>query len=75
MWVDKLAYENIACSSLIKRTSNFLMDFPIFTFDIHEVVLSLAIFTRLYSTSIKMLKGTIGGDTGFNKPLVLPLPD
>jgi len=55
-----IAYENIACSSLIKSTLNFLMDFPRLAFDTHKAILSLVIFTQLYLTLVKMLKGFVG---------------
>jgi len=45
---------------LNKKKLDFLMNFPRLTFDIRKVASSLAIFTWLYLTSIKMLKGTIG---------------
>jgi len=36
---------------LIKRTSDFLIDFPRPAFNIHEVTSSFIIFTQLYLTS------------------------
>jgi hypothetical protein len=53
----------MACFSSIESTSDFLMDFPRLTFDVHKAISSPAIFTQLYLTLIKMLKGTIGAIT------------
>jgi hypothetical protein len=71
----------MACSSLIENTSNFLMDFPRLAFDTHKTILSLAIFSQLYLTLVKMLKGFVGAITDLKIlwfylcPIGLPMPE
>ncbi len=52
--------ESMACSSSIKSTLDFLMDFPRPTFDTCKVISSPATFTWLYLTFVKLLIGTVG---------------